>query len=280
MQQLQENSKTIQYQSELTQSDGTRYYLGSDNNEYISVTTLLSRYENQDALVKWREKEGVEEAARITQESIDRGVDTHNIIEQYLSDNSFTVNSPYAKLVINMFYSRIKHISSETAVFFNDGIIKYAGRYDSQDNIQSNSFYYKDTGDLVNSGKALVDLKTKRKPPQLHKIDFILKYALQGAAYRSALKNTYGIDIDYFILVFIADKKCGDIMSDKKCNLMLFSTEQLDFYFFHFYELALHFYNQPSKFKSWKDLVRKANCTYDADLGFIDFLPREIAPII
>ena len=63
--------------------DGKRHYITPDGNRYPSVTTVLSTM-NGDAIEKWRQSVGEEQANRISQQASTRGTAVHLLAEKYL----------------------------------------------------------------------------------------------------------------------------------------------------------------------------------------------------
>jgi genome maintenance exonuclease 1 len=67
-----------------TSEDGTRFYrVEGTPKKHISVTTLIGKYQNKEALFKWRERVGAEEATRVAQKASSRGTKVHKHIENY-----------------------------------------------------------------------------------------------------------------------------------------------------------------------------------------------------
>lgn len=273
----------VSYQSENTTEKG-RVYKGTDNLAYPSVTTILKHYENSKELIAWKERLGKEESTRISQEAAARGTLTHSHIDNYLhnranfsNDNDLinyltSIDNIFASNAINYFYKRVDNINSEQAVFYKDSVIRYAGRYDSLENIRANTFFYRDTQENVLPGIALVDLKTKDKLPRIDKVDFLVKYALQGAAYTNAIENSSDIKIKYFIIVFA---------SPKKSICLLFNRDDLDFYYEKFYSFATNYFDASKFVISWTKLISEATSRYKwQDMSYVDSIPREIRPIL
>ena len=71
--------------------DGLRHYDINDGQWKLpSVTTILDKTqpaEKREALRKWREAKGEEEATRIVDESASRGTAMHKILEKYIIED-------------------------------------------------------------------------------------------------------------------------------------------------------------------------------------------------
>ena len=67
---------------ESTTVDGKRQYMTPDGT-FPSITTVLGRKKAQ-AIKKWRERVGEEEANKITTQASRRGTNMHKVVENYL----------------------------------------------------------------------------------------------------------------------------------------------------------------------------------------------------
>jgi hypothetical protein len=273
----------VKYISESTTEKG-RVYKASDNLLYPSVTTILKHYENSKELIAWKERLGKEESERIANEAAQRGILTHSHIDNYLHNKANfssekdldeylnSIDNVFATNAINYFYKRVENINSEQAIFYRDAYIRYAGRYDSLENIKDNTFFFKNSSEILPNGIALVDLKTKDKLPRLDKVDYLIKYALQGSAYTNAIEKSSDIKINYFIIVF---------SSPKKSVCLLFTKDDLDFYYDEFYKFACNFFDTSKPIPTWKNVIARASSRYIwEDMCYIDSIPREIKPIL
>ena len=84
---------------DVIEKDNKRFY-GKDGVYYPSITTVLSEFPGkQEGLSNWREKVGVDEAAKITHVAGKRGTALHDLLELYLAnkikgDNFFIFHRP------------------------------------------------------------------------------------------------------------------------------------------------------------------------------------------
>ena len=74
-----------------TTVDGKRQYVTPDGT-FPSITTVLGRKKAQ-AIKKWRERVGAEEANKITTQASRRGTNMHKVVENYL-DNDGNIKIP------------------------------------------------------------------------------------------------------------------------------------------------------------------------------------------
>ncbi|MGL5923719.1 hypothetical protein [Chroococcidiopsis sp.] len=259
--------KAIQYKGEITHDDGNRFYFDDSDDEYISITTLLSRYEDPTVLRKWREKLGDEKADQVREDAALRGTIAHTAIEHWLDKIDVNPTDPYATLAIEHFYSAINPDKAEDVLFFRDDKVQFAGRFDALVTLPQGAFTT-ENGAEVPAGSYIVDLKTKKSLPNPYTAEYSLKNYLQGAAYVYAYEQQFGQRPDGFILVYT---------TKKRCKVCLIDGERLEFYWQHFYNLALDFFGHRSLKESWLEVAANAKSSFDFETGeFSSYLPRYI----
>jgi hypothetical protein len=120
--------------------NGERMYDVGTQERYPSVTTILSATqskEKQASLAAWRARVGTNEAARITDQSSNRGTTIHTIIEGYLTGQNHLDLTPLGeqshpmaqKIIDNCIKDRITEIWGIEPTLFHSGM-KYAGATD------------------------------------------------------------------------------------------------------------------------------------------------------
>lgn len=257
-----------------TREDGTRIYV-KDKKNYVSITTLLSRYEDKTTLNSWKQRIGLEEANRISSEAASRGTITHGQIENFYGFNPENIApyNPYANIAIEKFYSKVTAIDLESVVFYeHESGARVAGRYDQLLEIQENTFQYKESDTFVPGGLVIADLKTKDKQPRLDKIDYIFKHLLQISAYAKILEQTEGKAITGACIIYAIKLKTKEC-----CRVFYLNKEKIDFYWLCVQNILLDFFKKQSLTHTWKEMIALANCTFDLKTDmFIDYLPREI----
>lgn len=258
----------IQYSKEETASSGFRLYYDTTNTDYISSTSLLKLYECSKHLDAWKQRLGEEEANKVTQAAIQRGIEAHTTVENYQKDGIINTSDEYGSKAIESFLQYVNILYVEEPVFFQkkvkDITVRYAGRFDQIIEIPKKTFAIKREATEV-YGTCLLDLKTKDKLPRYDKPDFIFKNCMQLASYYNALRES-PIDLTGAVILY----------STKKRSLILYlNKECLEFYWKCFKCLLLdYYYVKPLKY-TWSDLCCKAELTFDRKTNtFTSYLPN------
>jgi len=158
-----------------------------------SVTTVLGQTQPKnkaDSLQRWRDKVGVEEARRITQEAAARGTSMHLYLEKYclgegyldLTDVGNQAKHMAEKIVDRGIDNRLTEIYGNEATLYYPGL--YAGSVD-----------------LVgqhDGTMAIIDFKQTNKPKQR---EWIGDYFLQMAAYGMAHDAVYDTNIEKGVIL-------------------------------------------------------------------------------
>lgn len=277
------------YKTEVTDALGLRHYYDTENNPYVSVTTLLGKYEYSPILDSWKAKLGPDEADKVRNEAAERGKAIHSHIEHYLLDkDSYNLDTAcfsnvekedpkikkYIKTLINNFFSYVIPISAEEPILVDYSSYKYAGRYDAINKITSQTAFHVGTEDnSLLEGNYLIDIKTKRSLPRLDDSSFLLKNMLQMAAYFKPLENKF--NLKGAILVYTTATKCLPVYIgvDKLNKLFEFFTMILEDYYTGNYTLNK---NRETK-DLWVEIKKQVDCYYDFTLGgFNNYLPDPI----
>lgn len=234
-----------------SEGDNGRLYIDSGGDLYISTTSLLSLYEDKTGLEAWKQKIGEEEANRIRDEAANRGTLVHSDIENYLENGSsieFLPINNFSKNAINGFYKDINMVSIEEAVAFNDGDVRFAGRFDQLVHVPDSTFTILDSNNHIPEGYYICDLKTKLKAPQL-KLDYIFKHLLQSSAYVIAKETLDNIRLDGVIIVF---------SSPRSCKKIYISRDKVDYYWSVFHDLLRDYYKIQSLDRDWNYYIAQA----------------------
>lgn len=272
----------MQYGSENTSTGGSRVYLDTEGREYVSITTLLSKYEDKTILNNWVNRVGEEQADVVREDACERGKLAHSSIEAYFQQNTISLPLPldshildnrFARVAIDTFYSKVEPIQEEGVVFGEPYPgARLAGRFDQLLHIPDKTFRFVHDNEYVKPKNVIVDLKTKVKSPRLDKLDFILKHLLQISAYATLLNSSQSFNISGGCIVYAVALKTKEV-----CKVLHIDKECIDFYWKHVYDMLLDYYGiQPMK-KTWKDIIREAGCSYDfVSDSFVDYEPKEI----
>lgn len=186
-----------------------------ESNFYPSVTKILQAtvpQERQDALKKWRDSIGEEEAQQIRQKAMSRG-DGYDIQVK----NFYEFGVPPQNQSLEYHLKQYKCHSLEQLTVSEKH--KYYGRYD---------IVFDANGVLI-----LNDFKGSSKPK---KEEWLGDYILQISAYTNALIEN-GIDIKYSMITVILEDNI---------QKFVFSLQQMDYYFQKFLK-RLEIYNNLKK---------------------------------
>ena len=173
--------------------EGRRHYdINEGQGKLPSVTTILDRTqsaEKREALRKWREAKGEEEATRIVDSSAARGTAMHKILEKYiiedgyldLTDNGLQAHN-MAKQVIERGLCNVPEFYGSEATLYYPGL--YAGSTDLV---------------CIHKGEdAIVDFKQTNKPK---KREWVEDYFLQLSAYGMAHDYVYKTTINKAVIM-------------------------------------------------------------------------------
>ena len=191
-----------------------RYYTTPNGNRYPSITTVLSKSNEQkdiDSLNRWKQRVGVEEAAKITKAAAGRGTSLHTLVEQFIKSDGYNTitleNNKNAKLFkqIHPFLGRIGEIHIIEKALYSD-ILKVAGRVDL-------------IGEF--DGKlSVIDFKTSTKVKEEH---WITDYLLQETFYSVAFGAIFPERIEQIVTIMTVEegntpqlfiKKPGDYIEE------------------------------------------------------------------
>lgn len=158
---------------------------------YPSVTAVLSEYFGNEALERWREKIGRDNAENITERARIQGQAVHKLVEEYLLEKTSTTP----------IMPSYKHLFLKIKPFLDKNLTTiYGVEFQSY----STELCTAGTIDLIaeykNRWKAITDFKTAAKKIDKDS-DKILKYKLQTVAYSLMIKERYGIDIPYSVII-------------------------------------------------------------------------------
>ena len=180
------NKKFIYPKTKREMIDGLRHYDIDSKEKLPSVTTILKATESpekQESLQRWREKMGVENAARIVDESAARGTAMHLILEKYIEKQGYLDLTQVGQQAHNMAIRVIEQGLCNVSEYYGlEATLYYPGLYAGATDLIA-----------VHKGQdAIVDFKQTNKPK---KREWIEDYCLQLAAYAMAHNYVYKTSI-------------------------------------------------------------------------------------
>ena len=230
--------------------EGRRHYdINEGQWKLPSVTTILDRTqsaEKREALRKWREAKGEEEATRIVDSSAARGTAMHKILEKYiiedgyldLTDNGLQAHN-MAKQVIERGLCNVPEFYGSEATLYYPGL--YAGSTDLV---------------CIHKGEdAIVDFKQTNKPK---KREWVEDYFLQLSAYGMAHDYVYKTTINKAVIMMCSKDNyyqefviSGSEFREAKHNFLKRVTE--------YYEMQ----QEPKIEIKEEDFDKKKNCPHN-----------------
>ena len=169
-----------------------RHYVDPDGNKYPSITTVLSIL-SREAIQKWRERVGEEEANRISRVASSRGTKIHNIIEKYIANDpeylqgEMPHNIQTFKDIQPILDQNLSKIYSIEAPLYSKHL-GVAGRVDCVG--------------VWNGQDSIIDWKTSRKEK---KKEWISSYFMQAAAYAIMWEERTGRPIKQLVVAIAGD---------------------------------------------------------------------------
>jgi len=176
-------------------NDGPRTYNVGDK-KIPSVTTILSATqskEKREALDRWREREGYQEAARITQQAAVRGTEMHYVLEQYINGVGYLNLSQEGAQARMMAHEIILNLEPLKIVWGNEVNLSYEDKWAGSTDLVG----------LYEGKPTIIDFKQSNKPKRE---EWIQDYYYQIAAYSLAHKKNYGPIEQGLIAICTKDK--------------------------------------------------------------------------
>tara|TARA_R100001440_G_scaffold50251_1_gene70220 strand:+ start:1597 stop:2301 length:705 start_codon:yes stop_codon:yes gene_type:complete len=174
--------------------NGSRTYNVKDK-KIPSVTTILSGTQSKqkaEALDKWRERVGYEEAARITNQAALRGTEMHYVLEQYLNGQGYLNLTEQGSQPRMMAHTIIENLSDLSEVYGTEINLAYDDQWAGSTDLVC---VYQDK-------PTIADFKQSNKPKRE---EWIEDYFYQIAAYSLAHKKQYGEIKQGLILICTKD---------------------------------------------------------------------------
>lgn len=181
-----------------------RFYTTPTGEKYPSVTTIMPVKE--DVLNEWRNRVGVDEAAKITRRAGNRGTKMHSLCEDYLKGNLTDMKIRMLMPFDKMLFGQVrKYLDSyinnvycmEQALYSHR--LKLAGRVD-----------------LIAEWKgrlAIIDFKTSIKEKNE---DWITNYFVQCTAYAEMFQDLTSKRIDDIVVLIATEDQMPQVFEKKK----------------------------------------------------------------
>ena len=186
-------------------TDTGRKYKCPNGVSYPSVTTVLSIL-NEDAIRKWRQRVGEEEANKISHRAATRGTAVHEIIEDYLN-NKEDYTEGYMPNVIENFKDvkgildeKIGKVYAQEVPLYSDHL-GLAGRVDCVAEF--------------NGKLSIVDFKTSRKTK---KKEWITNYFIQESAYAIMWEERTKQPITQLVTIISVDNEDPQVFIEHRDN--------------------------------------------------------------
>tara|TARA_R100000329_G_scaffold140643_1_gene123036 strand:+ start:38 stop:757 length:720 start_codon:yes stop_codon:yes gene_type:complete len=176
-------------------NDGPRTYNVGDK-KIPSVTTILSATqskEKREALDRWREREGYQNAARITQQAAKRGTEMHYVLEQYINGVGYLNLSDEGAQARMMAHEIILNLEPLKVVYGSEVSLAYEDQWAGSTDLVC----------LYDGKPTILDFKQSNKPKRE---EWIEDYYYQIAAYSLAHKKNYGPITQGMISICTKDK--------------------------------------------------------------------------
>jgi hypothetical protein len=192
--------------------DGKRFYV-TPTGKLPSITTVLSIL-SRDAIKKWRERVGEEEANKISTKASRRGTNVHAMCEDYINNDLDTKKYlPNDRETFNslkpVLDEHLDNVYAQEVPLWSE-YLGVAGRVDCIAEWDGRI--------------AVIDFKTSRK---LKKKEYISNYFQQCAAYAVMWEERTGIPINKIVVVIAVDGEEPQVFEEKRDNYIYECVETI-----------------------------------------------------
>ena len=208
--------RELQDLKSMTFPDGKRYYTLPDGTRLPSVTTVIGA-KNKEAIMKWRQRVGEEEANRISKYASSRGTNVHTLCEKYLNnDPKYLLNAMPDALEmfkpLRPILNRINNIHYQECALWSIKL-GMAGRVDC-------------IGEF-DGVLSVIDFKTSKKIKLKEDID---NYFAQCVAYACMYEELVGQGVDQIVVIMAVDNEQPQIFIEKTSDHLNTLLEYIKFY--------------------------------------------------
>jgi hypothetical protein len=158
---------------------------------------------------------------------------------------------------IKGFYQNVDIVSAEEQVAFDDGLVRFAGRFDQLVTLKPDVFYLEGSSVPLSSKLVICDLKTKKlSKPLTPQITF--RALLQASAYIKAKEELDGIEIDGAVIVYASPNRCKKIYLNR---------QDIEKYWEVYHLLLMDYFNVKPLTKSWNYYMASIEFSYNVTSG-------------
>jgi len=188
---------------EQVNTESGRYYKTPSGVLYPSVTTVTGIM-SRDAIAKWRQTIGEEEAKKVTARASARGTRIHQLCEDYISGSPIDASKYNFEDAAN--FEKLKPLldSHLNAIWLQET------------RLYSNFLQMAGTVDCVaewNGRLSIVDFKTARKQKEKH---YIENYFCQATAYAIMYEELFDIPVDRIVIVISVDEDDPQVFESRR----------------------------------------------------------------
>lgn len=186
-------------------TDTGRKYKCPNGVSYPSVTTVLSIL-NEDAIRKWRQRVGEEEANKISHRAATRGTAVHEIIEDYIN-NKADYTEGYMPNVIENFKDVKGILDANIGKVYAQEVPLYSDHLGLAGRVDCVAEY--------NGKLSIVDFKTSRKTK---KKEWITNYFIQESAYAIMWEERTKQPITQLVTIISVDNEDPQVFVEHRDN--------------------------------------------------------------
>lgn len=192
--------------------DGKRYYVSPTGEKYPSITTVLSK-NNNEGIIAWRKKVGEAKANAIASAAATRGTAVHKLIEQYLNNEEL---SDAGVLPLALFTVMKEELDKIDNIEIQEGSM-YSDKYKVAGQVDCIAEY---------DGKpCIIDFKTSTREK---KEEWVENYFIQGTAYAEMYEERYGKSIDDILILVVTEQGINQVFHKKKQDYIPKLIEAID----------------------------------------------------
>ena len=193
--------------------DGKRFYISPTGEKYPSITTVLSK-NNNEGIIAWRKKVGEAKANHIASEAARRGTAVHKLIEDYLNNEELSDTS--GVLPLALFTVMKEELDKIDNIQIQEGSM-YSDKYKVAGQVDCIAEY---------DGKlCVIDFKTSTREK---KEEWVENYFIQGTAYAEMYEERYGKSIDDILILVVTEQGLNQVFHKKKQDYIPKLIEAID----------------------------------------------------